>query len=98
MVSTSTDSAAGKICLITGATNGIGKAAAHAIAAAGATVVIHGRDPARTAATRTEIQAVSGNADIHMLLADFSFWLRGTQAQDSSDPGVRTDDRRFRSE
>ena len=72
MVSASTDSAAGKICLITGATNGIGKAAAHAIAAAGGTVIIHGRDPARTEATRMEIQAVSGNADIHMLLADFS--------------------------
>lgn len=72
MVSADTESATGKTCLITGATNGIGKATAHALAAAGGTVVIHGRDRARTEATRAEIQTASANADVHMLLADFA--------------------------
>jgi len=64
--------AADRTCLITGATNGIGRAAAHAIAAAGYRVVIHGRDREKTAAIRAEIQDASGNTNIHMLLADFA--------------------------
>ena len=39
----------GKICLVTGATNGIGKAAAQALAQMGATVVIVGRSAPKTA-------------------------------------------------
>lgn len=62
----------GKICLVTGATNGIGKAAARAIAAAGATLVIHGRDRAKGHATIDEIRASTGNSDVHLLLADFA--------------------------
>jgi NAD(P)-dependent dehydrogenase (short-subunit alcohol dehydrogenase family) len=34
----------GKVCLVTGATNGIGKATAQALAQMGATVVIIGRN------------------------------------------------------
>ena len=37
------DNMSGKICLVTGATNGIGKATAQALAQMGATVVIVGR-------------------------------------------------------
>ena len=40
----------GKICLVTGATNGIGKATAQALAKMGATVIIVGRNPAKCAA------------------------------------------------
>jgi NAD(P)-dependent dehydrogenase (short-subunit alcohol dehydrogenase family) len=39
----------GVICLVTGATNGIGKATAQALAQMGATVVIVGRNPPKTA-------------------------------------------------
>lgn len=62
----------GKVCLVTGATNGIGKATAHALASAGATLVIHGRDPVKTERTQAELKASSGNPDIHSLLADFA--------------------------
>lgn len=62
----------GKICLITGATNGIGMETALALARIGATVVIAGRDSARTAATRAEIQNKSGNPTVHALVADLA--------------------------
>lgn len=62
----------GRTCLITGATNGIGKAAARAIASLGATVILHGRNRAKAETVREEIQAASGNQDIHTLIADFA--------------------------
>ena len=49
----------GKVCVVTGATSGIGKAAATALARQGAQVVVVGRDPARAEATAAEIGAVS---------------------------------------
>ena len=45
----------GKVCVVTGATSGIGKAAATALARLGATVVLVGRDRGRASAAATEI-------------------------------------------
>jgi NAD(P)-dependent dehydrogenase (short-subunit alcohol dehydrogenase family) len=52
----------GKVCVITGASSGIGKATAAALARLGTTVVLVGRDRARTEAAAAEIGAVSGPA------------------------------------
>src|SRR5215475_1045459 len=49
----------GKVCLITGATSGIGKAAATALAKQGAQVVLVGRDPGRTEGVAAEIGSFS---------------------------------------
>lgn len=62
----------GKICLITGGTNGIGKAAAAALAKLGAQVVIVGRNAERCAATVSEIRAQTGNPSVEALIADLS--------------------------
>jgi len=62
----------GKICLVTGATNGIGKATAQALAQMGATVVIVGRNAPKTAQLVEEIRAASGNINVDSLLADLS--------------------------
>jgi len=62
----------GKICLVTGATNGIGKATAHALAQMGATVVIVGRNAPKTAQLVKELSAASGNSNVDSLLADLS--------------------------
>lgn len=62
----------GKICLVTGATNGIGKAAAQALAQMGATVVVVGRDAQKTARVTEEIKSISANQNVDFLLADLS--------------------------
>jgi NAD(P)-dependent dehydrogenase (short-subunit alcohol dehydrogenase family) len=48
----------GKVCVVTGATSGIGKAAATALARLGAQIVLAGRDRGRAEATAAEIAAL----------------------------------------
>lgn len=62
----------GKICLVTGGTNGIGRATAQALAQMGATVIIVGRDAQKTSRVVEEIRAASGNPGVGAMLADLS--------------------------
>ncbi len=62
----------GKVALVTGATNGLGKVTALELAKLNATVVVVGRNPSKTEATVAEIKAISGNPSVAMLLADLS--------------------------
>lgn len=62
----------GKVILITGATDGIGKAAATALARRGARLTIVGRDREKTARVLAELQAASGNPDLDLLICDLS--------------------------
>jgi NAD(P)-dependent dehydrogenase (short-subunit alcohol dehydrogenase family) len=62
----------GKICMVTGANSGIGKATALALAQMGATVVMVCRDRARGEEARSEITTTSRNSAVDLLLADLS--------------------------
>ncbi|HOC41821.1 MAG TPA: SDR family NAD(P)-dependent oxidoreductase [Thermoanaerobaculales bacterium] len=60
----------GRVCVITGASSGIGRAAALDLAALGARVVIVARDPGRGAAARDEVAAATGRRDVALEIAD----------------------------
>ena len=62
----------GKICVITGATSGIGLATAEQLAAAGARLVLVGRDRARGEAAVQRLQALRPTGEVTLLLADLS--------------------------
>jgi len=58
--------------LVTGATDGLGCGVADRLAREGATVLIHGRDSEKLAATAHELRSASGNEHIRTYMADFS--------------------------
>jgi NAD(P)-dependent dehydrogenase (short-subunit alcohol dehydrogenase family) len=61
-----------RVCLVTGASNGIGKAGALELAGMGASLVMLCRDRDRGEAAMAEISERSGNSDIELLVADLS--------------------------
>ena len=61
-----------QVILITGATDGLGKAVAMQLARTGATLLLHGRDEARGERTLEEIRAQTGNTHLRWYRADFS--------------------------
>jgi NAD(P)-dependent dehydrogenase (short-subunit alcohol dehydrogenase family) len=66
------DAMTGKVCLVTGATSGIGRAAADALAQHGATVVLLSRNAAKCAQVAAEMQSATANRDIGFIAADLS--------------------------
>lgn len=61
-----------RICMVTGATSGIGEVTARALAQQGATVIVVGRSPEKSAATVNQIKQQTGNAAVEFMLADLS--------------------------
>ncbi len=78
------------VVLVTGATDGLGRGVARQLAAKGATVHIHGRDPERLAATAAEIERETGNGRIQTHLADLASL---EQVRTLADEVERTTDR-----
>ena len=62
----------GKVCLVTGATSGIGAVTAEALARNGATVAIVGRSPKKSADIVDRIKSQTGNTKVDYLLSDLS--------------------------
>jgi NAD(P)-dependent dehydrogenase (short-subunit alcohol dehydrogenase family) len=63
---------AGKVCVITGGTSGIGLGAAEKLAAMGAELVIVGRDPARAAAANARLSSIGRGAGVTVIVADLA--------------------------
>jgi len=61
---------AGRVALVTGSTDGVGRYVARKLAAAGMKVLVHGRDRARAAAVVRSAHEAGGSAQFY--LADFS--------------------------
>src|SRR2546421_6665266 len=61
-----------QVILITGATDGLGKAVAMQLARTGAALLLHGRDEARGQQTLEEIRAQTGNTHLEWYRADFA--------------------------
>src|SRR5216684_2996124 len=62
----------GKVCIVTGANSGIGKATSQGLAQMGATVVMVCRDRTKGEEAQNEIKTKSGNDAIDLLLAELS--------------------------
>jgi NAD(P)-dependent dehydrogenase (short-subunit alcohol dehydrogenase family) len=60
------------IVLITGATDGLGRAVASELASAGATVLLHGRDPECGRQSVEDIRTQTGNEKLGWYEVDFS--------------------------
>ena len=61
-----------KVCMVTGATAGIGRVTATALARQGAAVIIASRNPQRCAETAARTRQETGNARVDYLAADLS--------------------------
>jgi len=72
MMNPQQNSMQGKVCLVTGATAGIGQATVKLLAQQGATVVGVGRNPAKNEFSTQMIREETGNPAVDYLLADLS--------------------------
>ncbi|MBI4460641.1 MAG: SDR family oxidoreductase [Acidobacteria bacterium] len=61
-----------RICMVTGATNGIGRVTAEELARLGATVIVVGRNRGKAEATVAAIRQTTGNSSVEMMVADFA--------------------------
>jgi len=68
----SAETLAGKVVLVTGSTDGIGKETAFALARRGATVILHGKDPGRCQRTLEEAQRQTRSRTLGCFAADLS--------------------------
>jgi NAD(P)-dependent dehydrogenase (short-subunit alcohol dehydrogenase family) len=82
-----TEEMKGKVCLVTGASSGIGKATATAMAEVGANVIMVCRDETRGKAARTQVVSESGNPSVDLMLADLASLasVRGLATQFSAE-------------
>ncbi len=62
----------GRVCLVTGASSGIGRETALALARMGATVVMQGHDPERSAAAADAVRRASPQGAVELMVADLS--------------------------
>ena len=67
-----TQSMAGRVCMISGANSGIGKVTARELARMGATVVMVCRNPESGGAARADVERETGSKEVDLFTADLS--------------------------
>jgi NAD(P)-dependent dehydrogenase (short-subunit alcohol dehydrogenase family) len=72
------NSMAGRICIVTGANSGIGKATAAGLAEMGATVILVCRNREKGEAALSEMKKKCGNNSLDLMLADMS-WMQSVR-------------------
>ncbi|MDB4882485.1 MAG: short-chain dehydrogenase/reductase [Gemmatimonadetes bacterium] len=77
------DALRGRVCLVTGASRGLGKATALGLARLGATVVLLARDERLAAAAAEDVAIRSGNPEVAIVVADLASFaaVRAAAAQ-----------------
>jgi NAD(P)-dependent dehydrogenase (short-subunit alcohol dehydrogenase family) len=70
----------GRIAVVTGASSGIGKEVAKALAAEGWRIIGIGRDPVRSAAAESEIRAAANGGRVDMIRADLALLIEAARA------------------
>ena len=65
---------AGRVIVVTGATSGLGRAAASQLARDGATVIVVGRNPDKTAGVVAELRESTSNPNVTALVADMGYF------------------------
>lgn len=70
----------GKVCIVTGATSGVGEAAAVELARMGAVVVLISRNPEKCARVTAAIRDKTGNSSVDFIPADLSSQVEVRQA------------------
>lgn len=60
------------VILVTGSTDGIGKASAAALMRQGADIILHGRDAGKMEEVKRELQKIAGGGQTDTVIADFS--------------------------
>ena len=60
----------GRVCLVTGATSGIGEATTRALARLEAAVIVHGRDPARCEGLVARLREASDSPKVEFVVGD----------------------------
>jgi NAD(P)-dependent dehydrogenase (short-subunit alcohol dehydrogenase family) len=78
-----------RVAVVTGASSGIGKETAKALAAQGWRVIAIGRDPDRSAAAAKEIRAASSCGQVDMIQADLALMAEASRA--ASEIAAHTD-------
>ena len=75
----------GKVCIVTGANQGIGLATSHALATRGATLWMVCRNPERGGEAVQTVRTQSGNQDVHLkveMLGDLWFSILPSDTAD----------------
>src|SRR3974390_1566122 len=69
-----------RVAVVTGASSGIGKDTAKALAAQGFRIIALGGDPERSAAAAKEIRAASSGGQVDMILTDLALMADASRA------------------